>query len=59
MRTKYPAKLRAQMSDRCDSLNVVARAFDRPFSSIFGQVAPTGGIRPALNQRSGIVLTHS
>ena len=47
------------MSDRCDSLNVVARAFDRPFSSIFGQVAPTGGIRPALNQRSGIVLTHS
>ena len=34
-------------------------AFDRPSSSIFGQLAPTGGIRPSIQQRSRLALTLS
>jgi len=44
---------------RGESLNAIGRAFDRPSSSIFGQLAPTGGIRPAPRKRSRLALTLS
>ena len=59
-RTNYTPKQREEMWDRWqrgDSLNEIGRAFERPSSSIFGQLAPTGGIRPALRKRSAIALT--
>jgi len=61
-RTKYSPKQRAEMWDRWqrgDSLNEIGRAFDRPSSSIFGQLSPTGGIRPPSRKRSPIALTLS
>ena len=61
-RTKYSPKQRAEMWDRWqrgDSLNEIGRAFDRPSSSIFGQLSPTGGIRPPPRKRSPIALTLS
>ncbi|MCK4744308.1 MAG: IS30 family transposase [Sulfuriflexus sp.] len=61
-RTNYSPKQRAEMWDRWqrgDSLNEIGRAFDRPSSSIFGQLSPTGGIRPAPRKRSCIALTLS
>ena len=61
-RTKYSPKQRAEMWDRWqrgDSLNEIGRAFDRPSSSIFGQLSPTGGIRPPARKRSPIALTLS
>jgi len=61
-RTNYSPKQRAEMWDRWqrgDSLNEIGRAFDRPSSSIFGQLSPTGGIRPAPRKRSSIALTLS
>ena len=42
---------------RGESLNAIGRAFDRPSSSIFGQLAPSGGIRPPPRQRSRLALT--
>ena len=59
-RAKYSPKQRAEMWDRWqrgDSLNEIGRAFDRPSSSIFGQLSPTGGIRPPPRKRSAIALT--
>ena len=47
-RIKYTAEQKTEMWDRWqrgESLNAIGRAFDRPSSSIFGQLAPTGGIR--------------
>lgn len=61
-RTKYSPKQRAEMWDRWqrgDSLNEIGRAFDRPSSSIFGQLSPTGGIRPPPRKRSPIALILS
>jgi IS30 family transposase len=42
---------------RGESLNAIGRAFDRPSSSIFGQLAPSGGIRPPARRRSRLALT--
>lgn len=59
-RIKYTA---AQMADiwvrwqRGESLNSIGRLFDRHSSSIFGLLAPTGGIRPPPRQRSRLTLT--
>jgi len=61
-RINYTAKQKAEIWDRWqhgESLNAIGRAFDRPSSSIFGQLAPTGGIRPPLRQRSRLALTLS
>ena len=59
-RIKYTAAQKAEMWDRWqrgESLNAIGRAFDRPSSSIFGLLAPTGGIRPPPRQRSRLALT--
>jgi hypothetical protein len=49
-RIKYSAEQKAEMWDRWqrgESLNSIGRVFDRPSFSIFGQLAPSGGIRPS------------
>ncbi len=54
-RINYTAQQKSEMWDRWqrrESLNAIGRAFDRPSSSIFGQFAPTGGIRPVQRKRS-------
>ena len=59
-RIKYTAAQKAEMWDRWErgeSLNAIGRAFDRPSSSIFGQLAPTGGIRPPPRRRARLALT--
>ena len=59
-RIKYTATQRAEMWGRWqrgESLTAIGRAFDRPSSSIFGLLAPTGGIRPPPRQRSQLALT--
>ncbi len=59
-RIKYTAEQKAEMWDRWqrgESLNSIGRAFDRPSSSIFGQLAPSGGIRPPTRRRSRLALT--
>lgn len=61
-RINYTAEQKAEMWDRWqrgESLKAIGRAFDRPSSSIFGQLAPTGGIRPQLRKRSRLALTLS
>jgi IS30 family transposase len=42
---------------RGESLNAIGRAFDRPSSSIFAQLSPTGGIRPPPRHRARLALT--
>ena len=44
---------------RGESLKAIGRAFGKPSSSIYNQVAPHGGIRPALRRRSRLALTLS
>jgi len=59
-RIKYTAVQKAEMWDRWqrgESLRSIGRAFDRPSSSIFGQLAPTGGIRPPPRRRARVALT--
>ena len=61
-RINYTAEQKIQIWDRWrrgETLNAIGRAFDRPSSSIFGQLAPTGGIRPAPRKRSCLALTLS
>ena len=61
-RIKYTAEQKTEMWDRWqrgESLNSIGRAFDRPSSSIFGQLEPSGGIRPSHRQRSRLALTLS
>jgi len=61
-RINYTAEQRAEIWDRWqrgESLNAIGRAFDRPSSSIFVQLAPTGGIRPPSRRRSKLALTLS
>ena len=41
---------------RGESMNPIGRAFGKPSSSIYGQLAPTGGIRPPPRQRSRLSL---
>jgi len=40
-----------------ESLKAIGRAFGKPSSSIYFQVAPHGGIRPARRRRSRLALT--
>ena len=59
-RIYYNAEQKAEMWDRWqkgESLNAIGRVFDRPSSSIFGQLSPSGGIRPPPRRRSRITLT--
>ena len=42
---------------RGESLKAIGRAFGKPSSSIYFQVAPYGGIRPAARHRSRLALT--
>src|SRR5476649_1777508 len=44
---------------RGESLKAIGRAFGKPSSSIYFQLAPHGGIRPSPRQRSGLALTLS
>ena len=44
---------------RGESLKEIGRAFGKPSSSIYFQVAPCGGIRPAPRRRSRLALTLS
>jgi IS30 family transposase len=59
-RINYTAEQKSEMWDRWqrgESLHAIGRVFDRPSSSIFGQLAPSGGIRPPPRQRSRLALT--
>ena len=59
-RIKYTAAQRADIWDRWqrgDTLKSIGRLFDRPSSSVFNILAPTGGIRPPPRQRSRLALT--
>ena len=61
-RIYYNAEQKAEMWDRWqkgESLNAIGRVFDRPSSSIFSQLSPSGGIRPPPRRRSRITLTLS
>ena len=44
---------------RGESLNAIGRAFGKPSSSIYFQLSPHGGIRPASRRRSKLALTLS
>ena len=59
-RIKYTAAQKANIWDRWqrgESLTSIGRLFDRPSSSIFNMLSPTGGIRPPPRQRSRLALT--
>lgn len=59
-RINYTAKQKDEMWDRWqrgESLKAIGRVFDRPSSSIYGQLATSGGIRPPTRQRSRLALT--
>src|SRR6267378_3531862 len=42
---------------RGESLKAIGRAFGKPSSSIYFQMAPHGGIRPPVRRRSRLALT--
>ena len=59
-RIYYTETQKAQMWDRWqrgESLNAIGRVFDRPSSSIFGVLSPSGGIRLADRKRSRLALS--
>ena len=59
-RTYYSAEQKAEMWDRWqrgESMNSIARLFDRGHSSVQGILSTTGGIRPRERRRSRHVLT--
>ena len=59
-RIKYTAAQKADIRDgwqRGESLNSTGRLFDRPSSSVFNMLAPTGGIPPPPRRRSRLALT--
>jgi IS30 family transposase len=56
----FNAVAREELWDRWrhgESLKAIGRAFGKPSSSIYVQVAPHGGIRPARRRRSRLALT--
>jgi IS30 family transposase len=56
----FSAVAREELWDRWqrgESLKAIGRAFGKPSSSIYFQVAPHGGIRPARQRRSRLALT--
>ena len=61
-RIKYTSEQKSEIWGRWqkgESLNSIGRLFDRPSSSIFNLLVPTGGIRPPLRKRSRLALTLS
>ena len=59
-RIKYTAEQKTEMWDRWqhgESISAIGRVFDRPSSSIFSQLSPTGGIRPPPRHRTRLALT--
>jgi DNA-binding CsgD family transcriptional regulator len=59
-RINYTPTQKTEMWDRWqrgETLNTIGRVFDRSSSSIFGQLSPTGGIRPPPRQRAKSALT--
>jgi IS30 family transposase len=61
-RIKYTPEQKADIWSRWEkgeSLTSIGRLFDRPSSSIFNMLAPTGGIRPPMRKRSKRALTLS
>jgi len=59
-RIKYSSEQKKEIWDRWrrgDSLWEIGRFFDRPSSSIYGQLSPTGGIRPPERKRSRLSLS--
>ncbi len=61
-RIKYTPAQKQEIWDRWkkgESLKSIGRLFDRPSSSIFNILEPTGGIRPPLRKRSKQALTLS
>src|SRR5215468_9242682 len=61
-RRGFTAAEKAELWDRWqrgESLTAIGRAFGKPSSSIYFQVAPHGGIRPAARRRSRLALTLS
>ena len=61
-RRGFSAAEKTELWDRWqsgESLRSIGRAFDKPSSSIYFQLAPHGGIRPVLRRRSRLALTLS
>ena len=61
-RIKYTDKQKTEIWNRWqrgESSKEIGRAFDRGSSSIYGQLLPTGGIRPASRRRAPLALTLS
>ncbi len=59
-RIKYTPAQKADIWDRWqkgESLCSIGRLFDRPSSSIYNMLAPTGGMRPLTRKRSRLALT--
>ena len=59
-RRGFTATEKTELWDRWqkgESLKAIGRAFGKPSSSIYYQVAPHGGIRPAPQRRSRLALT--
>ena len=59
-RIKYTSEQKKYMWDRWlkgDSIKDIGRYFDRPSSSIYSILSPTGGIRPPERRRSKRSLT--
>ena len=59
-RINYSVAQKTEMWDRWqrgESLKAIGRVFDRPSSSIFGVLSPSGGIRPADRKRSRLALS--
>src|SRR3974390_3937525 len=58
----FTAAEKTELGDRWqrgESLKAIGRAFGKPSSSIYFQLAPHGGIRPAARRRSRLALTLS
>src|SRR5664279_2948212 len=56
----FSAAAKVELWDRWqrgESLKAIGRAFDKPSSSIYFQLAPSGGIRPGPRRRSRLALT--
>jgi len=59
-RRGFTASEKTELWDRWqrgESLKAIGRAFGKPSSSIYNQVAPHGGIRPSPRRRSRLALT--
>jgi IS30 family transposase len=59
-RLNYTTELKAEIWDKYQqglSLNEIGRSINRQSSSIYGLLAPTGGIRPPIRRRSKHALT--